>query len=1104
MKFERVLSASISSLAEDYWYPSLVAASIDWRTCRAEVRDFKTKAIIFEQDDVEVPAQWSQSAADNLANKYFRKAGVPYFEGGNLATHGIREQGLPTWLCASEVLETHVQTFGRETSARQVFHRMSGCWTYWGWKHGYFQAGTENQPWRAEGEEFEKAEQNAQVFYDEMFLVLAKQYGAPNSPQWFNTGLHWAYGIRGKDNGQWYVPDRGEGETTASIFDAKRAPDSYERPQPHACFLTGIEDNLVGENGIMETWNTEARIFKYGSGSGVNISPLRSKWEKLSGGGRASGIMGWLKIGDATAGAIASGGTTRRAAKMVMVDDDHPELLEFIQWKEREEHKAASMFVGSKLIEMYAKGSLAPELHSLIPLQTKARLDQGFPATVFGIGYEEEANRSIDGQNSNNSVRLTDAFMDAAARDSSWSFKYRTSEKRMSPVLASGIWSDICRASWASADPGIIFDDTVNAWNTCAADGRIRTTNPCAEFHHLDWSACNLASLKLTAFILPDASFDVKTFIHVCRLLSVVLDISVTMASFPAPEFAVGAYNYRTFGLGYMDLGGLLMELAIPYGSDEGRQLAACITSLMTATAYKTSAEMAKTLGPFPRWEANKPYFNKVMSNHGSAHLYPLNDDFQDLNVQPYCVARNIPMKWNSIYEAGIEAWDDVCHAESFRNAQATLIAPTGTIYLVADATTSGMEPDFALVKMKNLAGGGNMFMVNKSVGAALYRLGYEQHVVEEVVKLLKEGRPFKSISPGKIGEPWPDHVLKVFECANELSPDAHIKMLAAIQPFLSGAASKTINMPEETTIQSISDTLRRCHELGIKAVALYRNNSKLAQPLEEIKEKKLEGFEGGIGGVFPAGHYVMPTAIHTVTIGGGGGSGPAKLYQGSVSRALGVSESKIGSLSEFNAKVGKDGWLETTKLGRGAREYLPWRREGGYTQKTKIGDRGKEQSVFWHAGNYEDGRLGEIYIELAKQGSMMRAAANCIAIAVSIGLQCGVSLDRYVDEFIGVKFEPEGFVEGHDEINFASSFIDMIFRDLAITYLGRDDLRKSTSLASVSDPTKIVALDRTAMAVTTGARPTGDGCPKCGGQLVQDGKCKMCTNCAYNEGCSG
>lgn len=1007
MKFNRVLSEGLASGR----HPREL---LKWTKIDAVIKDARTGGVVFEQLGVEVPEQWSPRATNIVAQKYFRKAGVPS------CTQIVEESGLPGFLCRA--IPSPDAEFGRETSADQVFRRLAGAWTYWGWNHSYF-----------------NEEEDARVFYDEIYLCMAMQIAAPNSPQWFNTGLHWAYGIEGPDNGMWYVPEQ---HGTAELRHAVRTSNSYERPQPHACFLTPVKDHLVKEGGIMDAWLKEAKIFKFGSGSGLNASIWRGRGELLSGGGAASGVMSWLSIGDKAAGAIQSGGTTRRAAKMVMLDDDHPELPDFINWKVREEHKAASMFVGSKIIEMLANNDLPSALAELVPPQVKERIAAGFRPEILGIGWEEEANRTIDGQNSNNSVRVSDDFMQCAADNKPWRLVARTTGELAAELNAGEVFRDLARAAWASADPGLIYDDTVNAWNTCAADGRIRTTNPCSEFHHLDGSACNLASSRQTAFLLPNGGINVNLMVHVYRLWTVVLDISVSMASFPAPEFAVGAYNYRTLGLGYSDLGGLLMRLGLAYDSDEARALAAVLTAIMTGVAYRTSAELARELGPFPRWDVCKSDFMRVMRNHRRALVWPMDRDWEGLNVMPYCcIRKDLPKKYDNLVEVAVREWDQVVKAESFRNAQTTLIAPTGTISFVMDCDTTGVEPEFALVKTKSLAGGGTMEIVNPAVLPALERLGYDDEAISEIVRYFEEH--------GAIPTPSTYHRfvsyehMNVFAGANEIDPKAHVLMLAAVQPFLSGAASKTVNFKNTATVADVIDVYVLAHCMGIKALALYRDGSKLSQPMTTTPNLAEQALR--------AEAPVVPLTT------------------------------------------------SSPDLKRGEREHLPWRVGGGYRQKVIIGSQGHE--LFWRTGDYPDGRMGELWITIAREGSTLRSFAECVAMAVSIGTQHGVPLRKYVDAFMGVSFEPSGYVEGHAEISFASSMMDLIARDLAITYLGRDDLRKNVSHVALSDPERIVALDRRAIAVA-GGELTGETCGTCGGLMRRTGTCRTCESCGWNDGC--
>lgn len=954
MEFKRLFTSSDKPVVEQ----------IEWKIVPAEI-DRKTAQIA----DVEVPKHWSQHAANIFADMYLRKAGVP---NSVLVDYNPVRDFMPTWLLPSRA--TSDAEFGSEISAQQVFHRLVGAWTYWGWREGFF----EN-------------EEAAQIFYDELYWCLAMQIAAPNSPQWFNTGLHWAYGIVGPDSGRWRVnPTNGL---------AQKVEGSYVYPQPHACFLTPTSDDLVNPGGIMDTWVREASIFKGGSGSGINASKWRAKGEKLSGGGIASGGMSWLSIGDKAAGAIQSGGTTRRAAKLVLLDDDHPELMEFIQWKVREEGKAAALDVGSQVLRNMYK---TPEyIDTSVVVKTPQpmidRLKNGFEPEALPATWESENMKTIDGQNSNNSIRATDKFMRAAQEGVSWNLIARTTGEVMKTVNAGEVWNELCRAAWACADPGLLFHDIINSWNTCAADGVIHTSNPCCEFHHLDGSACNLASLKLTAFLRPDGTFDLNAYIHVIRLFTMVLDISVSMASFPAQEFAEGAWKYRTLGLGYMNLGGLLMRLAIPYDSDEGRALASGLTALMTGVAYRTSAEMAEHLGPFPRWEANASSFYEVMQKHNSAVHY---------------AAGGTSGLAAACFEAAFTAWNNVIKASSFRNAQTTLIAPTGTISLTTDCDTSGMEPDFALVKNKQLAGGGSMKIVNQAIPEAAKRLGLHEGTIEKLLMYIE-------MTGGVEGSGLSPRCLKVFDCVAELEPMAHIKMVAAIQPFLSGAASKTVNLPNSATVEDVSNVYRTAWEMGIKAISLYRDGSKLTQPLAAVKK---------------AAEPVM--------------------------------------------------LKEITTLGRGQREQLPPRHKAE-TQKARVGG----QTLHYTLGFYDDGRVAEVFINLANAGSTLGGFAGSLAKLASIALGYGAPAEKVFDAMLGVKFEPSGFVELHSDVKQCDSIPDLIARDVMINHLGRTELSHALHVVS---PAVIVG------------KVTGETCRECGGLLIQDGKCKSCTNCGERIGGCG
>ncbi len=1066
-------------------------AELTFTTTSSEIRN-PNGSVVFKNDAVEVPASWSQVASDVIAQKYFRKAGVP------ARLKKVRERDVPEFLWRSVADEAALadlpedKRYGGESSAKQVFDRLAGAWAYWGWKGGYF-----------------TTEEDARAYYDEMRHMLATQRAAPNSPQWFNTGLHWAYGIDGPAQGHFYV-DYKSGKLTKS-------KSSYEHPQPHACFIQSVSDDLVNEGGIMDLWVREARLFKYGSGTGTNFSSLRAEGESLSGGGRSSGLMGFLRIGDRAAGAIKSGGTTRRAAKMVICDADHPDIEEFINWKVKEEQKVASLVAGSKahedrLNDIFAAigvwdGDLAdavdPAKNETLKAAVKAAkkaaipepyvkrvLDyakQGYTSIEFptyDTDWDSEAYNSVSGQNSNNSVRVTDAFLKAVEKDGHWELIRRTDGKVAKTVKARELWEQIGHAAWSCADPGIQYHDTVNAWHTCPEDGEIRGSNPCSEYMFLDDTACNLASMNLLTFY-EGGAFQASEYMHATRLWTLTLEISVMMAQFPSKEIAQRSYDYRTLGLGYANIGGLLMNMGLGYDSAEGRAMCGALTALMTGVAYATSAEIAGELGPFPGYKRNAKHMLRVIRNHRNA-AYGKTGGYEQLATKP------VPLDHAHCPDAGLvdlatAAWDEALRLgqeHGFRNAQATVIAPTGTIGLVMDCDTTGIEPDFALVKFKKLAGGGYFKIINRSVPAALEMLGYSSSQVEEIISyavghgtlgnapvinhtsLIGHGfgpeelekveaalpsafdirfvmnqwtlgeefcRETLGIPSEKLADPTfdllrhlgfskadieavNDHVcgtmtlegaphLKqrhypIFDCANVcgkkgkrfLSVNSHIHMMAAAQSFISGAISKTINMPNDATIQACQDAYELSWSLGVKANALYRDGSKLSQPLassliddDEEAEEVLES---------------------------------------------GSAQEKAVVLAEKIVEK-----IVVKEIAKG-RERMPERRRG-YTQKAIVGG----HKVYLRTGEYTDGTLGEIFIDMHKEGAGFRAMMNNFAIAISVGLQYGVPLEEFVEAFTFTRFEPAGSVQGNETIKNATSILDYIFRELAVSYLDRTDL---------------------------------------------------------------
>ncbi|MFO7805733.1 MAG: vitamin B12-dependent ribonucleotide reductase [Paracoccaceae bacterium] len=1060
-------------------------AELAFRSATSEIRN-PDGTIVFSLENCEIPEGWSQVASDVIAQKYFRKAGVPS------ATKPVKEKGVPSFLWRS--VPAKDATFGGETSAKQVFDRLAGAWAYWGWKGGYF-----------------TTEEDARTYFDEMRYMLATQRAAPNSPQWFNTGLHWAYGIDGPAQGHYYV-DFETGKLTKSTS-------SYEHPQPHACFIQSVSDDLVNDGGIMDLWVREARLFKYGSGTGTNFSSLRGEGEPLSGGGKSSGLMGFLKIGDRAAGAIKSGGTTRRAAKMVIVDADHPDIEDFINWKVLEEQKVASIVAGSKMHEQKLNGIFAaikawdgaetsaydptkndglkaaireakkvaiPETYIKRVLDYAKQGHTSIEFPTYDTDWDSEAYSSVSGQNSNNSIRVTDAFLKAVENDEDWKLINRKNGDVAKIIRARDLWEQVGHAAWACADPGIQYHDTVNSWHTCPEDGAIRGSNPCSEYMFLDDTACNLASMNLLTFY-QDGQFQAEDYIHATRLWTVTLEISVLMAQFPSKEIAQRSYDFRTLGLGYANIGGLLMNMGLGYDSDEGRAMGAALTAILTGVSYATSAEMAGELGAFPGYKKNADHMLRVIRNHRTA-AFGKADGYEDLAVKPVPLDHaNCPDQ--RLIALAQDAWDEALKlgkTHGYRNAQVSVIAPTGTIGLVMDCDTTGIEPDFALVKFKKLAGGGYFKIINQSVPAALEKLGYGSAQIEEIIayavghgslgqapginhtslighgfgqaELDKVEGALKSafdirfvfnqwtlgeafctktlgIPAAKLNDPTfdllrhlgfskaeidaaNDHVcgtmtlegapflqdehLNVFDCANPcgkrgkryLSVDSHIYMMAAAQSFISGAISKTINMPNDATIEDCQKAYELSWSLGIKANALYRDGSKLSQPLASaLVEDDDEAME--------------------------------VLESGSLHEKAAVLAEKI---------------VEKVIIKEVMREHerskMPERRKG-YTQKAIVGG----HKVYLRTGEYQDGKLGEIFIDMHKEGAGFRAMMNNFAIAVSVGLQYGVPLEEFVDAFTFTKFEPAGMVQGNDSIKNATSILDYIFRELAVSYLDRTDL---------------------------------------------------------------
>jgi ribonucleoside-diphosphate reductase alpha chain len=1199
MKFDR-------HYTKDHWTTPYDAIPFESR--KSEIKN-PDGSKVFSMENVMVPASWSQVATDIIAQKYFRKAGVP------AVMKTITEKGVPKWLQRRDADDAALaklpenERFRGENDSREVFSRLAGCWTYWGWKNNYF-----------------TSEQDAKVFYDELCYMLANQMVAPNSPQWFNTGLHWAYGINGPAQGHYYVD--------AKTGELRKSEDAYTHPQPHACFIQSVSDDLVNEGGIMDLWVREARLFKYGSGTGTNFSDLRGENEKLSGGGKSSGLMSFLKIGDRAAGAIKSGGTTRRAAKMVTLDLDHPDIEQYITWKVKEEEKVAAIVAGSKITEKHLKNiirlchtpveiegrmynsavSRDPKKHKelgraiksakgdFVPLNYIERViqlaAQGFTDIEFetyDTDWNSEAYATVSGQNSNNSVRVPNSFMEAVKADGEWNLYGRIEKRKaskegrdpkpMKTLKASELWDDIAYAAWASADPGTQYHDTINEWHTCPTDGPIKASNPCSEYMFLDNTACNLASMNLIKYYDADTeTFDVEGYRYTTRLWTVVLEISVLMAQFPSKEIAELSYEFRTLGLGYANIGTLLMIQGIPYDSKEAMAITGALTSIMHMRSYATSAEMAKELGTFPGYDRNREHMLKVIRNHRRAAYNVPDSEYEGLTIKPLGIDAEICPDY--LLKAAQEDSDlalAMGEEHGYRNAQVTVIAPTGTIGLVMDCDTTGIEPDFALVKFKKLAGGGYFKIINQSVPAALKRLGYSAKESDAIIKYAKghgtlKGCPTMSHDrlravgftdekiqaieeqlPGAfelkfafnhftLGEDFCKNVLQisdaqlsdwnfdllrhigftkrevdeandyvcgtmtlegapllkdehlpVFDCANKcgkkgtryISAIGHIHMMAAAQPFISGAISKTINLPNEATVEDIKSAYMISWEKMLKANALYRDGSKLSQPLNTLSSV-IDDIED------EAPEVVAPEVAQ-------------------VQDAIVKTAERI--IHKYVAE----------------RKRLPNRR-GGYTQKSKIGG----QNVYLRTGEYDNGQIGEIFIDMHREGAAFRSLMNCFAISISLGLQHGVPLEEFVDAFVFTKFEPSGMVIGNPQIKMTTSVIDYIFRELAVTYLGRHDLAhvgpedilQRTLRPMENDEDDVDApvsapiasypplnVEAAPVFVPASAKDdgfqskferarqmgyTGDACGDCGSMtMVRNGTCLKCNTCGATSGCS-
>jgi len=1048
-----------------------VYGTVEWTTRQSRITN-SDGSTVFEMNDAQVPSSWSQLATDIVVSKYFRKAGVPQVDSQGKAKKNA--DGSPQ--------------FGPERSVRQVVHRLAGCWRHWGEKHGYFSSA-----------------KDAQAFYDELAWMLLHQVAAPNSPQWFNTGLAWAYGLSGPAQGHWVADTRSGAPSLAD--------DAYTHPQPHACFIQSVNDDLVNEGGIMDLWVREARLFKYGSGTGTNFSRLRGENESLSGGGKSSGLMSFLKIGDRAAGAIKSGGTTRRAAKMVCLDVDHPDVEAFVSWKVREELKVAAMVEGMK---------------HLSSAQQQAAESLGL---TLDYDFNGEGYYTVSGQNSNNSVRVSDAFMEAVVNDSDWTLIRRIDGAPHKTLKARELWRQINAAAWHCADPGVQFDSSINEWHTCPAGGRINASNPCSEYMFLDNTACNLASINLLKFYDSETRrFDLDGYEHAISLWTIVLEISVLMASFPSREIAELSWKYRTLGLGYANLGAMLMQAGIPYDSNEGRALCGALTSILTGRSYAASALLAAEHGAFSGFTENRESMLRVIRNHRRAAHGVARDatEWESLRTRPVPIdhavfgsSRMTLANADDVRTRSTAAWDDALsfgEQYGYRNAQVSVIAPTGTIGLLMDCDTTGVEPDFALTKFKKLAGGGYFKIANQSLRPALRALGYSAEqtdsIIEHVMGSLSLDEPMPSrdgtlpegsaaneqdtfrawlLERGYTGDElvklenqlptyfeigfafsaWimPERVLRahgtdpakaradsrfnglrvlgltprqikalnrrlcgtqtiegaphlkerhlaVFDCANRCGPDGqrfiaaegHIRMMAAAQPFISGAISKTINLPNEAGVEEISRCYMLSWELALKANALYRDGCKLSQPLSTKSDSEVERDEEDLEGL-----EASTESEPKVT--------PAPKPTASAMTAAPVAD-EPRMIERIVERV-----VERV-IERPMRRRLPETR-GSITHKFNVA--GHEGYLI--VGLYQDGRPGELFITMAKEGSTIGGLMDSLGTAISVAMQYGVPVESLVNKFAHQRFEPMGMTTNSD-IPFAKSLVDYIFRWMGMQFI--------------------------------------------------------------------
>ncbi|PHV70897.1 ribonucleoside-diphosphate reductase, adenosylcobalamin-dependent [Sporanaerobium hydrogeniformans] len=968
-----------------------------WHTIDVNIKDYKTGASIIHMENLEFPTHFSSNACDIIASKYFRKNGLP-------------------------------EAPYHETSFKQVVHRMVNFWVIAALDEGLID------------------ETERQTVYNELAYMMLSQMWAPNSPQWFNTGLQSSYGITGPSQGHFYY------DTT--LRKVVEAEDAYSRTQGSACFIVSVEDSLLGPKSLTDQLTTETRLFKYGSGVGSNWSSIRGKGEKLSGGGMSSGLMSFLKVFDRNAGAIKSGGTTRRAAKMNILNIDHPEIEDFVNWKAYEEDKVEAL------------GKMGYDTH-----------------------FDGEAYETVSGQNANNSVRISDAFMKLIHdEEASYPLIGRLEGNVLGTVSPKALYEKMSYGAWRCGDPGVQFDDTINAWHTCPAgeDGkafapynRINASNPCSEYMFLDDTACNLASINITQFYNVETNtFDLEGYMHCIKMVQIVLEATIHHGQFPTPEIARRSHLFRTTGLGLTNLGALFMLMGLPYDSEEARQVGASLMSLLTGYSYYVSSLFAKEIGAFECFEANKSYMLKVLYNHAKASApTTFSKAFKGLNYSPLTINHELlnTLGLKELGECLTKTWKmTLTSGENygFRNAQVSVLAPTGTIAFAMDCATTSSEPFFSHVVYKKLVGGSSMEIVNPLIPTVLKKLGYTEEEITAITDyiLRKEDKgDYRVLLDGKIeGAPYlKEEHYAIFDTANKcgsgeryIPPMGHVKMMAALTPHVSGAISKTVNLPNTATVADVAAIYEASWQLGVKAIALYRDGCKVCQPLTTTLQEE---------------------------------EASTRLENLSYQELLAYAKSKV-SVPQVPLRVKPTGI------------------RNAHVHEAEIGG----LKLYITVSFYEDGRLGEVYVSAGRQGSLVKGLLDSISTTVSEMLQYGVPARDIASMYRGQKYEPSGFVYGHPYIKMADSISDLISKiiDSELGDFTYCQVKPEASfIKTLHDSKPSIPQQKTLISPKNLKSPSsqeaatllyGETCPTCkSSRLIKNGTCKVCMECGTTTGCS-